>query len=56
MANNIIHALDASLSGVVFTDRMKQTVLQRVRQMRIEEALHKSSADPSVRCCPSWPG
>ena len=46
MANNIIHALDASLSGVVFTDRMKQTVLQRVRQMRIEEALQQKQRRP----------
>ena len=46
MANNIIHALDASLSRVVFTDRMKQTVLQRVRQMRIEEALQQKQRRP----------
>ena len=38
MTNQIIRALDASLSNLVFTEHMKQTVLRQIREKRIQQA------------------
>jgi len=42
MNNSIIHSLDASLSGLVFTERMQNNVLRQVRQKRIEQAFQQA--------------
>ena len=39
MNNNIIHALESSLSTLVFTERMRQNVLRQVRELRTQQAL-----------------
>ena len=39
MNNNIIHALESSLSTLVFTERMRQNVLRQVRELRTQQAM-----------------
>ena len=52
MSKSIISALDTSLSTLVFTERMQQNVLQRIRQCRIEQAQQQVQNRPMQRYLP----
>ena len=45
MNENIIPALDRSLSSFVFTERMQKNVLRQVNQLRFEQAYHRAEKD-----------
>ena len=45
MNENIIPALDRSLSSFVFTERMQKNVLRQVNQLRFEQAYRRAEKD-----------